>query len=103
MTKQRVQQLEKEKQLVSKCLKLRLLHAQTCVNNPQGEQYLELPRAIATETGIPNKGNKSLVTTFYRNRYDNVFVNSLPAGWLPEIVILEGMFIIQCHYAFIQN
>ena len=31
---------------------------------------------------------------FYRNRYENLFVNSLPADWLPDIVILEGMFII---------
>ena len=61
VTKQRVKQLYKEKQLVTKCLKLRLLHAQACANAlqlPQGEQYLELSRAIATETGIPNKGNK---------------------------------------------
>ena len=56
---------------------------------------LELLRAIATETGIPNKGNKSLVTSSYRNRYkDNVFIDTFSTGWLPDIVILEGMFLI---------
>ena len=79
--------------MVTKCLKLRLLHAQTCSNTlhlPQGEQYLELPCGIATETGIPNK---SLVTSFYRNRYqDNVFIDTFPTGWLPDIYPRRDVF-----------
>ena len=31
-----------------------------------GEQYLELPRAIATKEGIPQKGKKSVTQNFMK-------------------------------------
>lgn len=67
--KRLVNQLQKEKQLVAKCLKSRLLLAgqggsSMCVK----EQYLELPKAIADEDGQPHKGNKSNSTGFYKAR-----------------------------------
>ena len=44
---------------------------------------------------MPHKGNKSVITTVLENRYKGqVVFNTFPPGWIPDIVILEGMFII---------
>ena len=62
---------------------------------PLQEQYLELPRALADESGIPNKGQKSNSTAFYNNRYgEQVIMSQFPLQWIPDAVILEGMFMI---------
>ena len=97
VTKRLVNQLQKEKSLVTKCLRSRLMWSQ--MHGKSGEapqqQFLELPRAIATESGIPNKGQKSNTTAFYLARYgEQAILNAFPSGWLPDIVILEGMFMI---------
>ena len=59
----------------------------------RGEQYIELPRAICTPDGVPHKGQKSYTTTYLEKRYSNI-VNKFPGGWVPDSVILEGMFLI---------
>ena len=96
-TKRLVSNLQKEKNFVSKCLKSRLIWAQvhdTSDECPE-QQYLELPRAITTENGIPNKGEKSNTTSFYTKRYgENAVLSVFPPGWYPDVVIIEGMFMI---------
>ena len=97
VTKRTVNNLQKEKSLVTKCLRSRLLWAQSHSEDNENyeQQYLELPRAIADENGIPNKGQKSNATSFYFKRYGNsTFSTSFPSHWLPDIVLLEGMFMI---------
>ena len=96
VTKQRYNTLEKEKKLVSKCLKQRLVWCQTNhLKPPTAEQYIELPCALAKADRMPHKENKSVITTVLENRYKGqVVFNTFPQGWIPDIVILEGMFII---------
>ena len=59
---------------------------------------LELPRAIATIDALPVKGSKANATTVYEKRYreatEMVILTSLPHGWAPDTVIVEGMFLI---------
>ena len=97
VTKRSMSNVQKEKNVVTKCLRSRLLWAQVhggTTESPE-QQYLELPRAIADANGIPNKGQKSNTTSYYSKRYGNhAFSTSFPPGWLPDIVILEGMFMI---------
>ena len=80
----------------SKCLKSRLLWAQMHDGDVSlQEQYLELPCALADESGIPNKGQKSNFTAFYSNRYgEQVVMCQFPLHWIPNAFIVEGMFVI---------
>ena len=56
-----------------------------------------VPRALMGANGLPYKSNKSSTTTYLQNRYNNppAIINTLPGGWVPDTVILEGMFLIQ--------
>ena len=97
VSKRTVNNLQKEKSLATKCLRSRLLWAQSHSEDNENyeQQYLELPRAIVDENGIPNKGQKSNASSFYFKRYgNNTFSTFFPSHWLPDIVLLEGMFII---------
>ena len=95
VTKRNYNQLQKEKDHVTKCLKRRLLSHSREEIRGSDEQYLELPRAIADPDGIPHKGTKSSTTAFYLQRYgEEVILSSFPQDWLPDTVILEGMFMI---------
>ena len=58
------------------------------------EQFSEFPRALCDYPGNPVKGSKHLVTKLFQKRYPTSFSNTLPEGWKPEKVILEGMFMI---------
>ena len=69
-----VKQLQKEKNLVTKCLKSRLLLAQTREVSVRDEQYIEIPRAIADENGLPHKGQKSHATSFISRRYEHAIL-----------------------------
>ncbi len=84
--------------MVTKCLKSRLLLAQMHDDDMALQvQYLELPRALADESGIPNKGQKSNSTPFYSTRYGEQVVMCMyqfPVGWLPDAVIMDGMFML---------
>ena len=55
------------------------------------------PRALMDSNGLSYKGTKSSTTTYLEWRYTNspVIINTLPPGWIPNSVILEGMFLIQ--------
>ncbi len=95
-SQRKINQKEREQKLVSRCIRQQLAwSAQTqCVEQHRGEQYLELPRAICTPSGVPHKGQKSYATKFLEKRYRNVVVSMFPGGWVPDSVVLEGTFLI---------
>ncbi len=55
-----------------------------------------IPRALVGGDGLPYKGTKSNTTTCLKHRYSEppVISDILPSGWVPDVVILEGMFLI---------
>ena len=57
-----------------------------------------MPRAIATIDALPVKGSKANAMKVYEKRYreatEAVILTSLPHGWAPDTVIIEGMFLI---------
>jgi hypothetical protein len=59
--------------------------------------FIPLPRALADKDGNPHKGVKSTVTNFFMKRYaqSEVILTALPKLWVPDTVLLEGMFMIQ--------
>ena len=88
--------IDRERRLMNRCMRRKLAWNAKLgvVTHPSGEQYIELPRAICNPSGIPNKGQKSYATKWLENRYKDLVANHLPVGWIPESVILEGMFMI---------
>jgi len=45
--------------------------------------------------GIPTiKGQKSYMTKWLERWYKNVTISKLAAGWVPNAVVLEGIFLI---------
>ena len=62
------------------------------------QQCIELPRAIATTDGNPVKETKANTTKFFEKRYQQVtppiITTSLQSGWIPDVVVMEGMFLI---------
>ncbi len=95
-TKKKIKMIEREKKLVNKCVRLSLAWNSKVDRDHQqkGGQYLELPRAISDPHGRPNKGAKSYAAKWLEKRYKNVITSHLPSGWIPEVVVLEGMFLI---------
>ena len=88
-------ELQRKKKLLATCLKKRLLHCSVTNRKPTLEQFLELPQALADNEGKPHKGTKSSTTKFFSARYgERVILQSFPSGWVPDSVILEGMFMI---------
>ena len=64
---------------------------------PADEQYSVYPRAICDIDGNPHKGSKSTWTTRIESRYGNqlpVLFNHLSAQFFPQVVLIDGMFII---------
>ena len=92
--------IEKERKLQIECWKKRVAFAISTGAQIQDtyEQCIELPRAIATSEGTPNKGTKSNITNSLEKRYQQatppVILQSLPPTWVPNTVIMEGMFLI---------
>lgn len=80
VTKRRFGQSEKEKKLVTECLKKRImLMEQTSMQVREGEQFIELPRAIATKEGLPQKGQKSSITKFYEKKIWRGLYRGIPS------------------------
>ena len=99
-TSKKVSDVEKERRLQLECWKKRVEYASKLglpIKNAF-EQCIELPRAIATIDALPVKGSKANATTVYEKRYreatEAVILTSLPHGWAPDTVIIEGMFLI---------
>ena len=100
VTKTQVNQLEKDKNLVTKCLHRRLKWHQQTGQPLQNlaEQYISYPLAILDNIGDPLKGQKSNATKFLEHRYEKsdnpIILNNVAPGWTPQCVIIEGMFLI---------
>ncbi len=62
------------------------------------KQCIELPRAIATTYGNPVKGAKSNTTKWYEQQYEHstpkIITMSLMSEWIPESIVMKGMFSI---------
>jgi hypothetical protein len=91
-----MKQLDKEKKLIGKCLRKAFVWNTKFGSSSQqvGQQYIELPRAISDPNGNLHKGQKSYTTKWLENRYKDLICNQLPGGWVPDVVVLEGMFMI---------
>ena len=93
--------LQKEMKKVQKCMRLKIAYAnRTGIRaDVVGEQYIELPRALCDEDGNLVKGTKSMATHFYQARYRgaDLFSHSFPDNYSPDVVILEGMFLVNTH------
>ena len=100
--KTRMTHKERESKQTIKCLRQRLAWCNRTGQsyNTTSEQYSIYPRAICDETGIPQRGAKANWTDKLSKRYSlanpPVVFNTLPTGWVPEAVIIDGMFLIQC-------
>ena len=98
--------LQRELQLVQKCMRKRIAYANQRSRSPNviAEQYIELPRAICDVESAPIRGQKSTVTKFYKARYKNssFITHCFESPWTAELVNMEGMLIINtkplnCH------
>ena len=96
----KVSDIERERKLQIECWKKRVAFASstgTQIMNAY-QQCIELPRAIATSDGHPVKGTKANSIKVYEKRYEHasppIIKTSIPPGWIPSTVIMEGMFLI---------
>ena len=55
------------------------------------EQYLELPRAIATSDGMPRKGDKANARSYLDKQYQSQLQDNSST---PDTVVIDGMFLI---------
>ena len=95
-----ITQLEKDKQLVLTAMKKKMQHSRKTgdpICTPE-EQLVQLPLALCTNDGNPLTGQKSYTTKSLESRYKNasppIFAMELPSGWVPECVLMDGMFLI---------
>lgn len=100
--KQRIKQADRERKLYQRYLKRSL--AWVAEHGMSGTDMESLfgpiqavPRALVDADSLPYKANKSATTAHLGHRYQNppAIINTLPSGWVPDTVILEGMFLIQ--------
>ena len=105
-SKKRVSQRERELKQVTKCLRQRLAWCNQTGQkyDPHIEQYSAFPRALCSEKGIPHKSSKVAWIDKLEKRYatqecesNPVVMHILPIGWVPEVVIIDAMFLIQCN------
>ena len=100
VNKQRVSQLEKDRNLTLSCMRKKIKWSLRTGNpiDKAGEQLIMLPLAISDHQGNPNKGQKSYITKVLANRYKNsqqpIIISEYPQGWQPQCCLLEGMFMI---------
>ena len=100
--KQRMSHKEREFKQVTKCLCRRLAWC-NCTGqsyDPAIEQYSMFPQTISDENGYPHKGTKSSSTEKLSQHYNSphlpILMNTLPQGWSPQAVIIDGKFLINC-------
>ena len=100
VNKQRVSQLEKDRNLILSCMRKKIkwsLRTGIPIERA-GEQLIALPLAISDHQGNPNKGQKSYMTKALANRYkqcpEPIILNDYPQGWHPQCCLMEGMFMI---------
>lgn len=104
-SRRRFSQTEREMKQANNCLRQRLAWC-NCTGqtyNASVEQYSSFPRAICDEHGAPQKGSKAVWTDKIEKRYTNQSCQSvsvthfLPEGCVPEVIIMDAMFLIQCN------
>ena len=90
--------IEIDRQLVMSAIKKKILFSiktLTPIERP-GEQISEYPLSISDSDGNSIIGRKSCFTKSIEGRYKSsctpVITPCLPAGWIPECSIVEGMF-----------
>ena len=100
--KRKVKLAEQERKISQRYLKRQLAWI-----SKQGAENLDFdsllgpvsstPKALVDKDGFPYKAAKSNTTGFIQKRYKQipVVLQSLPVQWIPDSVILEGMFLIQ--------
>ncbi len=93
--KKKIKMIEWEN-LVNKCVHLSLAWNSEVDRDyqQQGDRYMELPRTISDPHGRPHKGTKSYATKWLEKCYKNTIKSHLLCGWIPEVVVLELMFLI---------
>ena len=98
VSKRNINLQKKEHDQITKCLRQRLAWCNRTgqTYDPSVEQYSTYPRAIADVNGRPHKGSKSTWTDKIGKRYQSVVLNTLPQGWIPDVAIIDGMFLINC-------
>ena len=96
----KISQLEKDKRLVLSAIKRKMQFSSKTgrpIDRPN-EQLLELPLALCEHDGSLRKGQKSYTTSALQARYNSsvpkVFTTDIPLRWIPQCVIIEGMFLI---------
>ena len=61
-------------------------------------RYVPIPLALAESSGIPINGQKSNTTKSLKTRYKDatpqVFLKTIPDGWVAKGVMVKGMFIL---------
>ena len=94
----KLKSLKQEMLRVQKCIRRKIAFANKTGTMPDviGEQYIEQPRALCNENSVPLNGQKSSVTKFYQSRYkgSTLITRTQNSEWVPDSVIIEGMFII---------
>ena len=93
--KRKISQKEREQKQVTKCLRRQLAWYKKTGGTIAQEQYSPYPRTLADCSGAPHKGNKSIWTDKLQARYTPLVVTTqLPCEWIPEVVIIDAMFMI---------
>ena len=56
--------------------------------------YSKMPRSLVNKEGLPTKGTKSSTTSVLSKRYQSIHLVTvnLPSQWIPDSVIIDGMF-----------
>ncbi len=90
--------IDQERKIQQVCMKkqLVLLTRGESIPPELGTRFIPRPCALAGSDGLPHKGNKSKATDFFSTHYKQaeVVVNHFPDSWIPDCVVLEGMFLI---------
>ena len=91
--------IERDKNIQQTCMNKQLVMLTWGDQLPSGcvSNFITRPCALSDSNGLPHNGNKSKATDFFETRYKrfDVIVSAFPSGWIPDSVILEGMFLIQ--------
>ena len=84
VNKRKLIQLQKDLNLVQKCLHRKLLRSKVSQKpvTSVSEQFIALPLALCDNEGLPLKGQKSFATKIFEKRYEKavpqVLLNCLP-------------------------
>ena len=94
-----MKQVDREKKILQTCLKKQLVVLAHGEKLPQqcGSYFIPRPCTLSDPEGLPHKGNKSKATDFFETRYKKfgVIVSTFPGAWIPQSIILEGLFMMQ--------